>query len=189
MFIIPVTFYVTHGVSRTTTVAVAGTIAALILTGLLSYIFVEMTKLTGFAAEEASYLELMKGGAINIKSLLLAGIIISALGVLDDVTISQAGIVDKLAEANSKYNMKQLYRHSISLGRDHIASLVNTLILVYAGASLPLFILFYDSRVAVSTTLSQEVVATEIVRTLVTSIGVISAVPITTFLACWYKRR
>lgn len=189
MFIIPVTFYATHGISRNTTFAVIGTISSLILTGLLAYIFVEMTQLTGFAAEEASYIEFLKGGSINIKSLLLAGIIIGALGVLDDITISQAGIVDKLAQANSKYNFRQLYKHSISLGRDHIASLVNTLVLVYAGAALPLFILFYDSKVAFSMTLNQEIVATEIVRTLVSSIGIISAVPITTFIACWDKRR
>lgn len=189
LFIIPITFYVSHGVSSKTTISVVGTLLALILTGIIAYVFVDLVKLTGYASEEASYLQLFTGGTINIKNLLLGGIIIATLGILDDISISQTGIVFKLAETNPRYGFKELYSHSMELGRDHIASLVNTLILVYAGASLPLFLLFYNTKVSYGFALNQEIIATEIVRTLVSSIGIIAAVPITTLIACWYKRK
>lgn len=188
LFIIPLTFYVSHGVSRTTHVAVVGTFITLTITGILAYAAVDLVKLTGYAAEEASFLQLLTRGSINIKSLLLAGIIIGTLGVLDDITISQSGIVDRLAVANPKYTVRKLYHEAMVLGRDHIASLVNTLILVYTGAALPLFLLFYNSNTTLALAVNQEIVATEIVRTLVSSIGIIAAVPITTFLAAWYRK-
>lgn len=188
LFIIPLTFYVSHGVSRTTHVAVVATFITLIITGILAYAAVDLAKLTGYAAEEASFLQLLTGGSINIKSLLLAGIIIGTLGVLDDITISQSGIVERLAVANPKYTVRKLYHEAMVLGRDHIASLVNTLILVYTGAALPLFLLFYNSKTTLALAVNQEIVATEIVRTLVSSIGIIAAVPITTFLAAWYRK-
>jgi uncharacterized membrane protein len=182
-FIIPVTFYIAHGFNRNTTVAVVSTFLSLILTGALAYLFVNFSKLTGFAAEEAVYIQAFQGDSINIQSLLLAGIIIGAMGVLDDITISQTSIVEKLAQANPKYKVKDLFKHGMDVGRDHIASLVNTLVLVYAGAALPLFLLFYNTNANYQQIVNQEVVATEIVRTLVSSIGIIAAVPITTLLA------
>ncbi len=188
LFIIPLTFFISHGISRTTHVAVGATFITLIITGILAYAAVDLAKLTGYAAEEASFLQLLTGGSINIKSLLLAGIIIGTLGVLDDITISQSGIVERLAVANPKYTVRKLYHEAMVLGRDHIASLVNTLILVYTGAALPLFLLFYNSKTTLALAVNQEIVATEIVRTLVSSIGIIAAVPITTFLAAWYRK-
>ncbi len=184
----PVIFYLGHGISKKTTVALIGTFLALIITGILAYVFVFVSHLTGFSAEEASYLQLIKGGAVNIRSLLLAGILIAALGVLDDTTISQAALVEKLKETNRNFGMKELYTHSMEVGRDHIASLVNTLVLVYAGASLPLFLLFYDSQLSYATVINQEIIATEIIRTLVSSIGIVLAVPITTFIACLFNK-
>ncbi|MBP9690700.1 YibE/F family protein [Candidatus Woesebacteria bacterium] len=181
--IIPVTFYVSHGMSRKTSIAVLATFLSLFITGLLALIFVWLTKLTGFAAEEATFLSVFDNN-INMKSLLLAGIIIGAMGVLDDITISQASIVAKLRKANPSYTKWHLFQESMDIGRDHIASLVNTLVLVYAGAALPLFVLFSSSQFGTfSDVLNMEIVATEIVRTLVSSIGIVSAVPITTFLA------
>lgn len=186
LLIIPVTFYISHGLNRKTTIALIGTFLSLVVTAFLAFLFVYLTKLTGFAAEEAIYLQNIQNGAINIKNLLLAGIIIGALGVLDDITISQAAVVEKLNQANRNWNFKELYKHSMEVGRDHIASLVNTLVLVYTGASLPLFLLFYNTNLSPSLIVNQEIVATEIVRTLVASIGIISAVPVTTFLASYY---
>lgn len=189
IFIIPVTFYLSHGINRKTTIAVVGTFLALVLTGVLAFVFIEFARLTGFAAEEAAYLDAMKGTAINIKNILLAGIIIGALGVLDDITISQTSIVAEIHNANAKYSFKQLYNSAMSVGRDHIASLVNTLVLVYVGASLPLFLLFYNTKFSYTQVISQEIIATEIIRTLVSSIGIIAAVPITTLLACIYTKK
>lgn len=188
LFIIPLTFYISHGLRRQTTIAVIATFLALLLTGVLAYIFVIFAKLTGFAAEEALYIQAF-GGNINIRSLLLAGIIIGSMGVLDDITISQTSIVEKLQKANSKYTRIELYSEAMDVGRDHIASLVNTLILVYTGAALPLLVLFNTTIFSYSEVINMEIVATEIVRTLVGSIGIVAAVPITTFIAVWYAKR
>lgn len=189
LFIIPLTFYIAHGVNWKTTLSIISTVLALILTGILAYIFVDFTKLTGFAAEESTYLQAMTSGALNIKNLLLAGIIIGAMGILDDITIAQTGIVEKMYEANPKYTNIELFFHGMDVGRDHIASLVNTLILVYAGAALPLFLLFYNSQLSYFQVVNQEIVATEIVRTLVSSIGIVSAVPISTWLASIFVKK
>ena len=139
LLIIPLTFYISHGIKKHTTVAVVSTFLALIVTGVLSYVFVIATRLTGFAAEEATFIQAIRGESINIQSLLLAGIMIGAMGVLDDITISQTSIVEKLWKANPKYTKWHVFTEAMDVGRDHIASLVNTLILVYAGAALPLF--------------------------------------------------
>ena len=183
MLIIPITFYLSHGFNKKTTVAVAGTTIALIITGVLASIFVNTAKLTGFASEEAGFLQVAKQGSINIKGLLLAGIIIGVLGVLDDITISQSAIVVQLKKANPKLKLEQLYKRAMDVGQDHISSMVNTLILVYTGAALPLLLLFINNPRPFSELINYEIVADEIIRTLVGSIGLILAVPITTIIA------
>jgi uncharacterized membrane protein len=182
-FIIPITYYLAHGINRKTTVAIIGTLVTLLFTGFLIFEFVQLTQLTGYASEESAYLQNMGGVAINIKNLLIAGIIIGALAVLNDITISQASLVESLHNANPSLSSTQLYLHAMNVGHDHVASLVNTLVLVYVGASLPLVILFYHSPVSLDLILNQEIIATEIVRTLVTSIGIVAAVPVTTYIA------
>jgi len=181
--IIPVTFFLSHGFNKKTGVAIAGTVIALIVTGLLAGTFVEITKLSGFASEEAGFLQSAKGNVVNIKGLLLAGIIIGVLGVLDDITISQSAVVFQLKEANSKLKYGELYKRAMNVGRDHISSMVNTLILVYTGAALPLLLLFIDNPHPFSEIINYEIVADEVVRTLVGSIGLVLAVPVTTFIA------
>jgi len=183
MVIIPVTFYLSHGLNRKTHIAIIATVIALIITGLLARLFIEASHLTGFASEEATFLSFAYGGNINIKGLLLAGIIISNLGVLDDVTVSQAAIVFELKKANPKLSIDKLYSGALKIGRDHISSMINTLILVYAGASLPLLLLFVDSPYTFSQAVNFEIIAEEIIRTLVGSIGLILSVPIATLIA------
>jgi uncharacterized membrane protein len=185
VFIIPVTFYMSHGFNKKTHVAILGTVISLVITGLLAFFFVEASKLTGFASEEASFLEFEKHGLINIKGLLLAGIIIGTLGILDDVTISQSAIVFQLKEANNKLGFKKLYSQAMRVGHDHVSSMVNTLVLVYAGAAMPLLLLFVNNPRPFSEIINYEIIADEIVRTLVGSIGLILAVPITTLLAVY----
>ena len=189
LLIIPITFYISHGIKWKTTIAVVSTFLALVLTAVLAVVFVNLAKLTGFSAEEATFITAQQGDTVNIQALLLAGIIIGAMGVLDDITISQTSIVSKLKKANPKFTKWELFRESMDVGHDHIASLVNTLVLVYVGASLPLFVLFSSSQFGtLSDVLNMEIVATEIVRTLVSSIGVVSAVPLTTLLSVWYTK-
>ncbi|HUQ85319.1 MAG TPA: YibE/F family protein [Candidatus Limnocylindrales bacterium] len=183
LFIIPVNFYLSHGFNKKTTIAVAGTIFALILTGVLANLFVNISHLSGFSSEDATFLETAKKGVIQMKGLLLAGIIIGALGVLDDITISQAAIVFQLKDTSQKLGIWALFSKAMDIGRDHIASMVNTLVLVYTGASLPLLLLFVNTPLPFSEVISYELIAEEIVRTLVVSIGLILAVPIVTFLS------
>jgi len=183
LIIIPVSFFLSHGFNKKTIVAIAGTLIALIITGVLSDIFVEAAKLTGFASEEAGFLQAAKQGTINIKGLLLAGIIIGVLGVWDDIAISQSAIVFQLKEANDKLKFNELYKRAMNVGQDHISSMVNTLVLVYTGAALPLLLIFIDNPHPFSEIVNYEIIADEIVRTLVGSIGLILAVPITTVIA------
>lgn len=177
-----IALYLAHGVNVWTTCAVLGTFASLALTGALAVVFVDLSQFTGFGTEEAAFLQI-SAGQINLEGLLLGGIIIGTLGVLDDVTVTQASAVWELHLANPSYGVPQLYRSAIRIGRDHIASTVNTLVLAYAGASLPLLILFTLSSQSLTGVLTSEVVAEEIVRTLVGSIGLVTSVPITTALA------
>ncbi len=183
LFIVPVTFVLSHGMNRKTVIAVLSTFLSIIITGVLSAVFVHLTRLTGFSSEEAGFLQIYKGGAVNMQGILLAGIIIGAMGVLDDITVSQASIVYELKETDRKLTRRQLYGRAMNIGRDHISSIINTLVLVYAGASLPLMLLFVHNPHPFSEIINYEMVAEEIVRTLVGSIGLVLAVPITTILA------
>lgn len=189
ILISPVTFYISHGIKWKTTVAIMGTVVSLLITGLLAALFVTRAKLTGASSDEALFVQSMISNDINLRDLLLGGIIIGSLGILDDITVSQAAIVEKLLKTAKQTSFWAIYHHAMDIGKDHIASLVNTLILVYAGASLPLFLLFYNSGLSYSSALSSEIVATEVVRTLVGSIGLVAAVPITTALACTVLKR
>lgn len=184
LFIIPFAFYLSHGLNKKTTVAMIGTFASLVITGILAKIFVEAAKLTGYASEEAAFLQVARKGVMNVKGLLLAGIIVGALGILDDITVAQAAVVEQLRRAKKKIPPKELFLRAMSVGQDHIASVVNTLVLVYTGAALPLLLLFVNNPHPFGEVINYEIVAEEIIRTLVASIGLISAVPITTFLAC-----
>lgn len=177
-----VTLYLSHGVGPKTTAAVVGTALALLVTGALAAAFVAAASLTGFTSEEARLANLEMGG-LSLRGLLLAGIIIGGLGVLDDVTMSQSSTVFELHRAAPGAGFSELLRGALNVGRDHIAATVNTLFLAYAGAALPLLILFVVGSDGIGTVLTSEIVAVEVVRTLVGSIGLIAAVPLTTALA------
>lgn len=187
--IIPVTFYLSHGFEKKTTVSIAGTFIALVLTGLLSAIFVNSTHLSGMSSEDALLLQSAGSGGVNLKGLLLAGIIIGALGVLDDITVSQTAVVYQLHDLKPELPFTDLFARSLRIGRDHIASMINTLVLVYTGASLPLLLIFLNNPRPFGDILNLEMISTEIVRTLVGSIGLILAVPITTYLACYFVKK
>jgi uncharacterized membrane protein len=176
-----VTMYLAHGFGRMTTIALVGMTAALVLTAVLSAIVVDLARFTGFVTEETSLLTFFEG--IDVTGLLLAGIVLGAAGALDDVTITQAATVWELKAADPSLGHVGLFRRALRVGRDHIASIVNTLLLAYAGASLPLLVLFVLARQSLGTIANSEVVAVEIVRTLVGSIGLVAAVPLTTWLA------
>jgi uncharacterized membrane protein len=179
--------YLTHGVNVHTSVAVLGTLAALTLTGLLAALFSTITHLTGIADEESSLISVTYAG-VDMRGLLLAGVLIGSLGVLDDVAVTQANTVAELATANPAYSARQLYRAANRVGRAHIASVINTIILAYAGASLPLLLLLVAGNTPMGQLLTNEMLAQELVRSGVGTIGLIAAVPITTALAALAAR-
>ena len=177
-----VSLYLAHGFSPITTVALAGTLAALGLTLALSWAFFELADFTGLAGEEALILPFIAGG-LDVASLILGGAVIGALGALDDVTVTQAALVAELHDRNPRLSVRELVVSGIRVGREHIASTVNTLLLAYAGAGIPLLLLFAVSNQSLVMVANSELIALEMVRTLCGSMGLVAAVPITTILA------
>ena len=177
-----IALYLAHGVNPNTTVALLGTLAALIVTAGLAALFVNLSRMTGLSDEAAQILRVTAEG-VDPRGLLIAGSVIGALGVLDDVTITQVSAVAELKDANPSLERRALYTAAVRIGQDHVASTVNTLVLAYVGASLPLTLLFLQGGAPWGRIAAQEVVAVEIVRTLVGSIGLVLSVPFTTALA------
>jgi len=176
--------YVTHGFTRTTSAAVVGMIITIGLTGLLAYLAIRFTHLQGWSGDEVTYLNLNARGTIDLTGLLLGGILIGLLGVLYDAAIGQAVSVEELASAGKHLGRREIYLRALRIGREHVGALVNTLAIAYAGAALPLLLLFYQTGdLNFGLTINREIFATEIVRILVGSIGLVLAVPITTFVA------
>lgn len=177
--------YITHGVNRTTSAAVLGMMVTIAVTGALAYWSVHAALLAGYSSEEVSALNFSTTTSIDFVGLLLGGIMIGLLGILYDAAIGQAVAVEELRRAAAHYSSWQLYRRAIRIGREHIGALVNTLAIAYVGVSLPLLLLLHFTSTSLATTVNQELFATEIIRTLVGSIGLILAVPITTLISIW----
>ncbi|WP_098243594.1 YibE/F family protein [Streptomyces formicae] len=177
-----IALYLCHGLTARTSVAVLGTLISLLLIGLLGSLFIGWAALTGNTDDNTGLIHGLYP-SIDMSGLLLAGVIIGSLGVLDDVTVTQTSAVWELHQANPTMGWRGLYRAGIRIGRDHIASVVNTLVLAYAGAALPLLLLFSIAQSSVGTVANSELVAEEIVRTLIGSIGLVASVPVTTALA------
>lgn len=177
-----VTIFVTHGPGPQSVAASLGTAASFLLTAFLALAFFELANITGFSSEEATFLG-VGDREISLQGLVLAGAVIAALGVLDDATISQSSVVVALKRANPGMRFRELFTGAIEVGRDHVAATVNTLVLAYAGASLPVLLIFSVQGTGFGAAVNSEVVAKEIVATLVGSIGIVAAVPLTTALA------
>ncbi|HSF97108.1 MAG TPA: YibE/F family protein [Ornithinibacter sp.] len=178
--------YLTHGVTMTSTVAVIGTLASLALTGALAAVSVNALSLSGITDDISASVSDRYG--ITMSGLLVASIVIGSVGVLDDVTVTQANIVSELARANPSYGFGQLYSAASRVGRSHIASVVNTIVLAYAGASLPLLILVAADNPSFGDVLTTQFISQEIVRSIVATLGLIAAVPLTTVLAAYAAR-
>jgi uncharacterized membrane protein len=176
--------YVTHGFTKTTSAAVVGMIITICITGLLAWLSIEWTYLQGWSSDEVTYLHLNSHGTIDLAGLLLGGILIGLLGVLYDGAIGQAVSVEELASAGKHLTRGEIYQRALRIGREHVGALVNTLAIAYAGAALPLLLLFYQvGGIDIGLTINREIFATELVRMLVGSIGLVLAVPITTAVA------
>lgn len=184
--VVLVVLHLTHGTNLVSTVAVLGTLGALAVTCLLAWWGVELLHLTGVTDDLSTAIDLNHG--IDARGVLLAGIMIGSLGVLDDVTVTQSATVHEIARANPDYRVRDLYAAGARVGRAHIASVINTIVLAYAGSSLPLLILILANNDSFSAVLTDQLVAQEIARSAVATIGLVAAVPLTTLLAAWAAR-
>lgn len=183
--------YLTEGFNKRSHVSFLSSLLVLALVMFFSFFFVYLAKLSGVASEEVAYLVNIGEGFVNFKGLLLAGIIIGTLGVMDDVIISQVVSVEQLYKTDPSQSPTDVFKKAYKIGVSHISSMTNTLFLVYAGASLPLLVLFISGESAFSSwgqIINNEAIATEIIRTLSGSIGLVLAVPISTVLAAWIFR-
>jgi uncharacterized membrane protein len=181
--------YLAHGFSPRTTIALVSTYLTLGVAALATAVSLGISQLNGISGEDISYLH-QQLPALNIQGLLFAGIMIGVLGVLDDITVGQAAAVDELRKANPKLGTRQLYARALSIGREHIASLINTLVLAYVGTSF-IFIMYVAAvqNLPLWITLNSELVSEEIIRSLLGSIALILAVPIATLLSAYFLPR
>ena len=189
LLILLLIIYLTEGINKKSHLAILSIFICLIITALLSVIFTYIIKLTGMAQEEAMYLVGIGKSTINFKGLLLAGILIGTLGILDDIVISQVEAIDKIKKANPSLAKKEVFAMALQIGHSHLGAVINTLFLAYAGASLPLLLLFSLRQPPFLTfgqTVSNEIIATEIARTLIGSIGLALSVTIATLLATYF---
>lgn len=189
ILLLGITLYLTYGWTLKTHAAVLSMVVVLLLTGALSGLFVVFAKLNGSGDENVMFLMQLMETPINLRGLLLGGMIIGALGVLDDLVTTQASAVFELHHANPNFGFRRLYNAAMRIGQDHVAATVNTLVLAYAGASLPMLLMFSLGRGDYGYLINFSFVAEEIVRTLVGSLGLIAAVPITTTIAIFLARR
>ncbi len=180
--------FLTHGFNKESVVAYTGTMIAVLITGVFAIVAVHMSDLSGFAEEASVYLNFNTRGSLDPTSLLIGAIIIGVLGVLDDIAVTQAAVVTELYGSNKNISRREVYSRAMRVGRAHTGSLVNTLVLAYTGAALPILLLVHLSPASLGSSINSEIFATEIVRTIVGSVGLILTVPIVTLLAVFYLK-
>jgi uncharacterized membrane protein len=180
--------FFTHGFNRKSLIAFSGTVVAVVITGLLASLATAMTHMTGFSSHESVYLNFNTGGGLDFVGLYLASIMIGMLGVLDDISITQVAVVRELYGVASHLSKKEIFASAIRVGKEHVGALVNTLVLAYVGVALPSVLYFATSEVSIGHLINMELFASEIIRTILGSIGLILTVPVTTILAVIFMR-
>jgi uncharacterized membrane protein len=182
-----VVLYLAHGFSARTTTALVGTLFGLALVAVLGSVAVSAAQLIGLTSEETQRLQLYDP-TLDFSALVLAGIIVAGLGVLNDVTITQASAIWQLHEVSPDITWRELYRRGMAVGRDHIASTVYTIVFAYAGAALPALLIFELSQRPLWTTVASYALAEEVIRTLVGAIALVLAVPVTTAAGAFFAK-
>jgi len=188
VFILTTSIYLAHGISKKTTIALFSTLIALFLTAGFAILAMNLNSITGLGDEDSFMLQFGQTSFINIKGLFLSGIIIGTLGALNDITTTQAATIQELKEANPKYDLILLFEKGFKVGKEHIASLVNTLILAYAGSAFAIFIFLAlnPSKIPYWVIFNNEIIADEVIKTIAGSMGLLLAVPIVTFIAAYF---
>lgn len=177
---------ITHGINRVTLSALFGCISAITLTIFLSLITTEYSQLTGFVDESSAYLKFGLATPIELTSLIMASIVIGVVGAIDDGTITQAKIVAEIKSLNNKISIRECYNRAMAIGLEHGGAMINTLLLAYIASSFNILLFFYTSTINPIVLLSSEMIVVEIFRSLISSIGLLIAIPITTYLAAHF---
>ena len=178
--------FFTHGPNRESLVALSGTLIAVVGTLFIAQWAVSASFISGFGMDASVYLNFNTSGSIDLIGLLIGGIVIGALGVLDDMAITQVAVVREIKRSAPHLPKKEVFLRAIQVGREHVGAVVNTLALAYVGVSLPLILLFHFGKVSIGTFFNMEVIAIEVLRTVVGTMGIVMAVPIVTALAVRY---
>lgn len=190
LLITPLSLYLAHGFNKRTSLSLLSTMLSIVISAVLAVVFVDIAKLFGTGSEDAFILKTGLLTNLNLKGLLLGGIIFGAVGVLDDVTTAQTAAIDEIKKANDSLGFRELLTKGISVGKEHISSLVNTLVLAYVGSSFPLLILFsLNNDIPIWIKYNSEFIVEEVVRTLVGSTTLVLAVPISTVIAAYFLGR
>lgn len=189
VMIVGVAMLVTHGANRRTFAAFLGSSGTVLISVLLAQFAVEFTKLTGFVSDESAILNLATGGTLDFSGIFLGAILIGLLGLLDDVAITQATAVEEIYETDKNLSRFEVYTKAMRIGQEHLAAVVNTLALAYAGASLPLLLFFSLGDTSPLLLINREIFAAEIVRTVIGGIGLVLTVPISTYIAAHFLVR
>jgi uncharacterized membrane protein len=181
--------FITYGFNKKSLSAFLSSVSGLFITIILTLIFLPLSKMTGFASEEASFLAGIFTN-ISMRDVLFVGICVGILGILDDVTVNQSSLTFQLVSVKPKLSKSQIFFKSLAVGKDHMASMVNTLIIAYAGASFPLFLLLIkDTNASLMSILNMEVISEEILRMLIGSIGIIVTIPISAYIATVFAKQ
>ncbi|MGM0396951.1 MAG: YibE/F family protein [Bacillota bacterium] len=190
VFVTVITIFLVSGINHKSISAIAGTSIGVIVAGVISFVVGNQANLTGLSAEEATMLlYIPQGIEFNFRHLLFAGIIMGALGAAMDVGISIASAIDEIHKANPNLTQRRLFRSGMNVGKDVMGTMVNTLILAYMGTSIPMLLLFMAYETELSQVFNMDVIATEIVRSLSGSIGLVLTIPLTAMIASYYTKK
>jgi uncharacterized membrane protein len=181
--------YLAHGFRKLTTISLISTFIGIGIVSFLSWILLNALNINGMGDESAFLLSSQLGEGVDIKTLFLFSIVLGATGVLDDVIIGQVSSMNEIYETDKKLTVNQLYQKTMNVGKEHVASMINTLFIVYAGSSLPLVVLIYLSNRDIGTLVSIDMISEEIVRTLAISTSLLLVVPISTYLSALFLNR
>ncbi|MCT4592264.1 MAG: YibE/F family protein [Candidatus Gracilibacteria bacterium] len=175
-----------HGFNKISAIVLSSILLTLFVSAFFSLFVVYFTQLFGFGSESAFSAQLSSLASLDFRGVLLVGILLGALGVLDDVCATQARAIYEIKKAGPNLGFKSLFNHGMNVGKEHIFALINTLALAYSGAFLPLLLLLYNENLPLWVVLNSEMLSEEIVRTILGSISLVLAVPVTNLLASWY---
>ena len=181
--------YLTEGFTLLSHISICAIIINFTFTSLLSWISIILAGFTGLTSEETAYVASYGTHTINLQGLLIAGIILGTLGILTEMVVTQVATVSELMSINRELSNKQIFKQAYTIGVAHLGSMINTLFLIYAGVSLPILIILTGGNNTFAHLLNSELLTTEIIRTLVGSIGLILAMPTSTALAVWWLKK